>query len=141
MLINEIRPPVSSNSLCTLGGLVMDEIARRLARAHDVIAYCARRGDQQKVEQFDGVEYRRVSTRLDRDWRIAEKKSCGDRPCRLAEPAPAADFSSALSYRQFIGEVISLEGMQRRFPSLAQRCSRNTAARILRPTDSMVDGA
>jgi hypothetical protein len=56
MPIDEIRPPVSLNSLCTSGDLLMDEIARRLARAHDVIAYCARRGDQQKLEQFDGVE-------------------------------------------------------------------------------------
>src|SRR5689334_24921531 len=66
MPINEIRPPVSANSVATSGDLVMDEIARGLARSHDVIAYCAAGKDQQKVEQFDGVEYRRISTWLDR---------------------------------------------------------------------------
>ena len=65
MPINEIRPPVSATSLAASGDLVMDEIARGLARSHKVIAYCALGEGQQRVEQCDGVEYRRISTWLD----------------------------------------------------------------------------
>jgi glycosyltransferase involved in cell wall biosynthesis len=43
----------------------MDEIARHLARSHHVIAYRARGEDQQKVEQYDGVEYRLMSAVVD----------------------------------------------------------------------------
>src|SRR5215471_8580080 len=64
--INEIWPPVSATGLANSVELIADEIARRLARSHDVIAYCARGKGQQKVERFDGIEYRRVSTWLDR---------------------------------------------------------------------------
>ena len=60
MPVNEIRPPVSLTTYGCAGDLVMDEIARRLSRSHDVIAYCARGEDQQKVERCDGVEYRRM---------------------------------------------------------------------------------
>src|SRR6516164_8139055 len=64
--INEIRPPVSQTGVANSVEFIADEIARRLARSHNVIAYCARGEGQQKVERFDGVEYRRVSTWLDR---------------------------------------------------------------------------
>src|SRR6516165_4315660 len=63
--INEIWPPVSTTGLANSVEFIADEIARRLARSHNVIAYCARGEGQQKVEQFDGVEYRRMSTWLD----------------------------------------------------------------------------
>ena len=55
MPVSEIRPPVSLTGLAVSGDVVMDEIARRLARSHDVIAYCSRGEHQQKVEQLDGV--------------------------------------------------------------------------------------
>ena len=88
------------------GDLVMEEIARRLARSHDVIAYCARAGDQQKSEQFDGVEYRRVSTWLDRRLLHRGKMM---RLMDLFGWSGAAQplIASALWYRHFIGEVVS----------------------------------
>ena len=49
MPINKVRPPVFLTSVGASGDLVMDEIARRLARSHEVIAYCAHSEDQQKV--------------------------------------------------------------------------------------------
>ena len=106
MPINEIRPPVSLTSLASSGDLVMDEIARRLARSHDVVAYCARGKGQQKVEQFDGVEYRRMSTWLDR--RLLHRRKIG----RLidlvgARNGPQPIFNSSLWYRHFIGEVVA----------------------------------
>jgi glycosyltransferase involved in cell wall biosynthesis len=106
MPINEIRPPVSVTSLASSGDLVMDEIARQLARSHDVIAYCARGQGQQKVEQFDGVEYRRMSTWLDR--RLLHRQKIR----RLIDLAgwrdgPQPLFNSLLWYRHFIGEVIA----------------------------------
>jgi glycosyltransferase involved in cell wall biosynthesis len=106
MPINEIRPPVSLTSLASSGDLVMDEIARQLARSHDVIAYCARGKGQQKVERFDGVEYRRMSTWLDR--RLLHRQKIR----RLIDLAgwrdgPQPLFNSLLWYRHFIGEVIA----------------------------------
>jgi glycosyltransferase involved in cell wall biosynthesis len=106
MPINEIRPPVFLNSVASSGDLVMDEIARRLAQAHDVIAYCALGKGQQKVEQFDGVEYRRMSTWLDR--RLLHRQQLR----RLLELAnwrdgPEPLFNSPLWYRYFIRQVIS----------------------------------
>jgi hypothetical protein len=65
MPINEIRPPVSSTGVAVSVDLIADELVRHLAQSHDVVAYCARGKDQQKVDQFDGVEYRRMSTWLD----------------------------------------------------------------------------
>ncbi len=107
MPINEIRPPVSLTSLGASGDLVMDEIARQLARSHDVIAYCARGGDQQKVEQFDGVEYRRLSTSLDRRFLSYHQKirRLTDRVCGRNALPPIVN--SALWYRQFIAEVLA----------------------------------
>ncbi|HYX49006.1 MAG TPA: hypothetical protein VE843_04655, partial [Ktedonobacteraceae bacterium] len=55
MPINEIRPPVYLNSAGSSGDLVMDEIARQLARSHDVVAYCALGKGQPQIEQFEGV--------------------------------------------------------------------------------------
>jgi glycosyltransferase involved in cell wall biosynthesis len=106
MPINEIRPPVSLTSVASSGDLVMDEIARQLARSHDVIAYCARGKGQQKVERFDGVEYRRMSTWLDR--RLLHRQKIR----RLIDLAgwrdgPQPLFNSLLWYRHFIGEVIA----------------------------------
>src|SRR5215472_14632143 len=66
MPLGEIRPPVSLTSLPISVDLIMDELARRLAGSHEVIAYCARGEGQEKVERFGGVEYRRMSTWLDR---------------------------------------------------------------------------
>lgn len=104
--INEIRPPVSLTGLANSVELIADEIARRLARSHDVIAYCARGEGQQKVEQFDGVEYRRISTWL--DCRLLHRRKIM-RLFNLVdwrnEPQPI--ISSALWFRHFIGEVIS----------------------------------
>lgn len=107
MPINEIRPPVSLTGVAVAGDLIMDEIARRLARSHDVIAYCARGGDQQKLEQFDGVEYRRMSTSLDRRFLSHHQKIMPliDLVCRRNGPQPL--INSALWYRQFIGEVLA----------------------------------
>jgi hypothetical protein len=111
MPINEIRPPVSLTSLCSSGDLAMDEIARGLARSHDVIAYCARGEGQQKVERFDGVEYRRMSTWLDR-WLLHRQKI--RRLIDLAgwRSGPQPFFNSSLWYRHFIGEVIANLSLQ-----------------------------
>jgi glycosyltransferase involved in cell wall biosynthesis len=104
MPMNEIRPPVSLNSLASSGTLVMDEIARGLARSHDVIAYCARGEGQQRVEQFGGVEYRRMSTWL--DCRLLHRHKIR-RLIDLASwrygPQPLVNYS--LWYRNFIGGV------------------------------------
>jgi glycosyltransferase involved in cell wall biosynthesis len=107
MPINQIRPPVFLTSLGASGDLVMDEIARRLAQSHDVIAYCARGEDQEKVEQFDGVEYRRFSTSLDRRFLSYHQKFMRliDRVWERSALQPI--INSALWYRQFIGEVLS----------------------------------
>jgi glycosyltransferase involved in cell wall biosynthesis len=107
MPISEIRPPVSLNSLCSAGDLVIDEIARRIARSHDVIAYCARGEDQQKVEQLDGVEYRRVSTLLDRWFLSHHRKIMRLIDLVCSQDASQPIFSSALWYRQFISEVVA----------------------------------
>ena len=111
MPINEIRPPVSANSLASSGDLVMDEIARGLARSHDVIAYCAAGKDQQKVEQFDGVEYRRISTWLDRRLLHRQKMK---RLIDLADwrNGPQPLINSPLWYRRFIGKVIADPSLQ-----------------------------
>src|SRR5690242_4721493 len=111
MPINEIRPPVSANSIASSGDLVMDEIARGLARSHHVIAYCAGGKDQQRVEQFDGVEYRRMSTWFDR--RLLHRQ----RVRRLIDLAgwpnePQPLINSWVWYRRFIGEVIADPALQ-----------------------------
>jgi hypothetical protein len=61
-----IRPPVSVATVADSIGLIIDETARRLARSHDVIEYCRRGRSQEEIEQFDGVNYRRVRTLFDR---------------------------------------------------------------------------
>lgn len=107
MPVNEIRPPVSATGVAVSGDLILDEIARRLARSHDVIAYCARGEGQPEVEQFDGVEYRRASISLDR-WLLAHPHKIMrllDFVCRRNVPQPL--ISSALWYRQFIGEILA----------------------------------
>ena len=105
MPINEIRPPLSATSLASSGDLVMDEIARGLARSHKVIAYCALGEGQQRVEQFDEVEYRRISTWLDR--RLLHRQKLR----RLLEfggrNGPQPLINSSLWYRHFIGKVIA----------------------------------
>jgi glycosyltransferase involved in cell wall biosynthesis len=108
MPINEIRPPVSS-SIASAGDLVMDEIARRLARSHNVIVYCARGEGQKKVEDFGGVEYRRMSTWFDR--RVLHRQKMR----RLIELAGLRDepfFSSSLWHRHFIAEVAADPSLQ-----------------------------
>ena len=106
MPINEIRPPVYLNSAGSSGDLVMDEIARRLARSHDVVAYCALGKGQPQIEQFEGVQYRRMSTWLDRRllhrekiWRLIDSVNRG----RVSQPL----FNSQLWYRHFIRQVIA----------------------------------
>jgi glycosyltransferase involved in cell wall biosynthesis len=111
MPINEIYPPVSSTGLAVSVDLIGDEIARRLARSHDVIVYCARGEGQPKVEKFDGVEYRRMSTWLDsrllRHQRIMRLLDIvGSRNSR--QPL----INSTLWYRQFISEVIADRSLQ-----------------------------
>ena len=112
MPVNEIRPPVSLTTYGSAGDLVMDEIARRLARSHDVIAYCARGEDQQTVEQCDGVEYRRMSTSIDR-WffsRHQKIRRLVDLVYRRNAMQPI--FNSRLWYRQFIAEVSADPALQ-----------------------------
>jgi glycosyltransferase involved in cell wall biosynthesis len=106
MPINQIRPPVSATSVASSGDLVMDEIARGLARSHKVIAYCALGEGQQKVEQFEGVEYRRISTWFDHKFLHRQKVR------RLIDPSGWRNglqplINSSLWYRYFIGEVIA----------------------------------
>lgn len=84
MPISGLRPPLSLTSLPISVDLVMEELARRLALSHNVIAYCARGEGQQKVEQCSGVEYRRVS-------KLADRRS----------------LNSSLWYLQFIEEVVA----------------------------------
>lgn len=105
MPINAIRPPVSSGLDASVD-LAADELARGVARSHDVIAYCARGKGQQKVEHFDGVEYRRISTWLDSQLLHRQKVM---RLIDLAggRNAPQPLISSSLWFRHFIGEVIS----------------------------------
>ena len=112
MPVNEIRPPVSLTTYGSAGDLVMDELARRLARSHDVIAYCARGEDQQKVERCDGVEYRRMSTSIDR-WFFSRHQKL----MRLIDLVYRRDalrpiFNSRLWYRQFIAEVTADPALQ-----------------------------
>jgi glycosyltransferase involved in cell wall biosynthesis len=111
MPINEIRPPVSLHSVASAGDLVMDEFARHLARSHQVIAYCSLGEGQQKFEQFEGVEYRRISTWLDR--RLLHRPELR----RLSEVASAQGppqplFNSAVWYRHFIRTVIQDPSLQ-----------------------------
>jgi glycosyltransferase involved in cell wall biosynthesis len=104
--MNEIWPPVSATALANSVELITDEIARRLARSHDVIAYCAHGKGQQNIEQFDGVEYRRVSTWLDRKFLHRGKiMRLVDRIERRNVPQPIV--GSPLWYRHYIGEVVS----------------------------------
>ena len=107
MPLNEIRPPVSLTSRGSAGDLVMDEIARHLVRSHQVIAYCARGEDQQKVEQYDGVEYRRMSTSVDRWFFSHHRKIMRLFNLVYRGNAPQPIFNSRLWYRQFIGEVVA----------------------------------
>src|SRR5450759_8234 len=64
--LSDIRPPVSLTGIADSVGLIIDEVARRLAQSHEVIEYCVFHRGQKVVEQFDGVEYRRVSKFFDR---------------------------------------------------------------------------
>jgi glycosyltransferase involved in cell wall biosynthesis len=112
MPVNEIRPPVSLTTYGSAGDLVMDEIARRLARSHEVIAYCARGEDQQKVEQCEGVEYRRMSTSLDRRFFSHYRKIVRLLDLVYRRNALQPIFNSSLWYRQFIGEVTADPALQ-----------------------------
>jgi glycosyltransferase involved in cell wall biosynthesis len=112
MPVNEIRPPVSLTTYGSAGDLVMDEIARQLAVSHEVIGYCARGEGQHKVEQCDGVEYRRMSTSLDR-WFFSKHQKI----MRLIDVVYRGNalqpvFNSRLWYRQFIGEVTADPALQ-----------------------------
>jgi glycosyltransferase involved in cell wall biosynthesis len=107
MPINKIQPPVSLTSLGASGDLVMDEIARHLARSHDVIAYCARGEGQEKVERFEGVEYRRLSTSLDRRFLSYHRKIMRLIDRVWEQNALQPIINSVLWYRQFIGEILA----------------------------------
>jgi glycosyltransferase involved in cell wall biosynthesis len=111
MPLNAIQPPVS-NGLAISVDLVMDELARRMARSHNVIAYCALGEGQQRVTRFDGVEYRRISTWLER--RLLHRQKI-QRLIQLTgwrkEPQPF--FNSWLWYRHFISKVIADLSLQR----------------------------
>lgn len=111
MPVTEIRPPVSLTSLGSAGDLVMDEIARRLGRSHDVIAYCARGDGQPKIEKYDGIEYRRMSTTLDR-WFFLHHRKIMRLLDLVAWRKMQPIFNSALWYRQFIGEVTADPALQ-----------------------------
>jgi glycosyltransferase involved in cell wall biosynthesis len=105
MPINAIRPPVTSGLAASVD-LVTDELARRLAQSHEVIAYCARGAGQANVEQFDGIEYRRISTWLDR--RLLNRRKF----VRLidvvgGQKTPQPLISSSVWFRHFISKVIS----------------------------------
>jgi len=112
MPIGDIYPPMSLTSLPISVDLIMYEIARRLASLHDVIAYCARGKGQQKVEQFDGVEYRRMSTSLDRWVLLHQQKIMRLIGLVDGRHTPQPFFSSKLWYRQFIGEVVADPALQ-----------------------------
>jgi glycosyltransferase involved in cell wall biosynthesis len=107
MPLNEIRPPVSSTGRCVAVDLIMDEIARRLARSHNVIAYCARGEGQPDVEEFDGVEYRRLPIALDRWFLLHHRRIMQTLELVAWRNAPQPIFNSALWYRQFIGGVVA----------------------------------
>src|SRR5262245_21820029 len=97
-----IRPPVSLTGVADSIGLLTDEIARRTARSHDVIEYCPVVRGQRRAERFDGVEYRRAPVSIDHTiFRIIRQL---DRSGLRKERQPF--FSSALCYRQYIGEII-----------------------------------
>jgi glycosyltransferase involved in cell wall biosynthesis len=104
MPLADIRPPLSMTSLPISVDLIMDELGRRLARSHDVIAYCAHGKGQRKVEQFHGVEYRRMSTWLDR--RLLNRRKFR-RMIDLFRPrnAPQPMINHPMWYRRFIGKV------------------------------------
>jgi glycosyltransferase involved in cell wall biosynthesis len=105
MPINKIRPPVSTSSLAASGDLVMDEMARGLARSHKVIAYCALGTDQQRVERVDGVEYRRISTWLDR--RVLHRQKLRRLIDSGGQNGAQPLINSPWWYRWFIGRVIA----------------------------------
>jgi glycosyltransferase involved in cell wall biosynthesis len=107
MPVNEMRPPVYLTSVANSGDVLVDEITRRLAQSHNVILYCWRGEGQQKVEQIDGVEYRRLSNPLDR-W----VSSHHHKIMRLIElvcwrNTPQPFINSTLWYREYIGKVIA----------------------------------
>lgn len=58
---NRVTLPVRSGSVA----IWTYEVARRLAKSHEIIVYAKRDPDQEKVEWDDGVQYRRVSVSQD----------------------------------------------------------------------------
>jgi glycosyltransferase involved in cell wall biosynthesis len=105
MPVNEITPPVARTGVAVSADLVTDEIARQLSQSHEVIAYCARGKGQRKIESFEGVQYRRVSTLLDRLLSVVLRTmQLISRVCRRA-PQPL--FNSDWWYRHFIGGVLA----------------------------------
>jgi glycosyltransferase involved in cell wall biosynthesis len=110
MPINEIRPPVSASSLAASGDLVMDEMARGLARSHKVIAYCTLGEGQQRVEECDGVEYRRISTWLDR--RLLHRQKLRRLIDVNGRNGLQPLINSPLWYRHFIRQVVADHSLQ-----------------------------
>jgi glycosyltransferase involved in cell wall biosynthesis len=85
----------------------MDEIARHLARSHDVVAYCMRGEDQEGVEQFEHVEYRRLSILLDR-WLLSTHAHITRSIAAISQKYRTQTFiNSRLWYRHFISNVIA----------------------------------
>jgi glycosyltransferase involved in cell wall biosynthesis len=105
MPINEVRPPVSSTG-SVAGDLLMDEIARQLARSHEVIAYCLRGEGQQQVERFGGVEYRRFSISIDK-WFLKHHRKILNLTGLLTRNTPQPLINSVWWYRQFITELVA----------------------------------
>jgi glycosyltransferase involved in cell wall biosynthesis len=105
MPINEVRPPVSSTGSVSVD-LIMDEIARRLARSHEVIAYCLRGEGQQQVERFEGVEYRRFSIPVDK-WFLQHHRKILYLTALLSRGPPQPLINSTLWYRQFITKIVA----------------------------------
>lgn len=106
MPANTVRPPVWSTSYGTAGDLVMDELARRVARSHNVIAYCLRGAGQEPVEHCEGVEYRRVTAPLDRRFQSYQRKMMRLAGFVRQQNTPWTVLNSEWWHRQYIGKVV-----------------------------------
>ena len=92
---NRVVPPVQAGSI----GILTYEIARRLARSHEVTVYSRRcRGDA-RLQRHEGVEYRRFPLIADRCLR--KLIQCFSRFRSANRPT----FSSPLYYPRYIRQV------------------------------------
>ncbi|HEY7088364.1 MAG TPA: glycosyltransferase family 4 protein [Tepidisphaeraceae bacterium] len=96
-----IEPPVNNADSVAL---LTDELSRQLAsQGCQVVCYCRQGSGQPQVDYRQGVEYRRASVSLDRWVKLGMQQLDRRRVRHPSRPF----FSSALCYRQFIGQVIS----------------------------------